>query len=144
MRYTLSVLTAACLLALGQPAWSDSFDCELQQRARMAVLSLPASACNEAALLLQALHAAPAPAQRHLPLAPISQAMDTALRQHYGSAIQSQQLGTATVELHWSKPPAQDLYARPAMTWDEDVLTQWTQALMATYAETDNKPQNLA
>ena len=141
MRYTLSVLTAACLLALGQPAWSSMADTDLQQRARMAVLSLPdVDRCCAAQLLLQwqAVHAQPS---RSLALGRIPAAMQTALQQYYGSQLHHHVCESAVVALHWSKPAAQDLYARPALVLDSTMLQRWTQALVSAHAQTDSNSQ---
>ena len=70
MRYTLSVLTAACLLALGQPAWAETTDRDFLLRARNAALALPDTDRANATQLLQQLQASASVApvsQRHLP-----------------------------------------------------------------------------
>lgn len=90
MRHTLSVLSAACLLALGQPVWSETTsDRELALRARTAALALPASDRACASLLLQqwqgeAVEAMPSPIhQRSLPFHTLFQAISQVLEEHY-------------------------------------------------------------
>lgn len=89
MRHTLSVLSAACLLALGQPVWSESTsDRELALRARTAALALALPAADRAcaSLLLQQwqVEAEPfTPHQRHLPFHTLFQAVSQVLEHHY-------------------------------------------------------------
>src|SRR5690606_24381898 len=89
MRYTLSVLTAACVLALSQPAWSETIDRELLQRARNAALALPdkdrASASQWLQQLQTAAPATAAAAKRPLPFHPVFQAIGRTLAQHYAT-----------------------------------------------------------
>lgn len=139
MRYTLSVLTAACLLALGQPAWSLSTDQALQQRARMAAMALPATDRQCATKLLQILQAAAVQDQRRLRLSMVTAAVEQSLHTHHAAALQQHQLPPAAVELHWSKAPAQDLYAHahPTMDLDNAMLARWNQALLTAYPPAD-------
>lgn len=141
MRYTLSVLTAVCLLAMGQPAWSQSLDHELRQRARQAALALPDHARTHAARLLLELQATSQTSRRAIGLSSIASAAQSALEQLYGTRMGHQQLMPAGVDLHWSKPAPQDLYDRPALELDPQMVQQWTQALAATCTETDNNNQ---
>lgn len=135
MRHTLSVLTAACLLALGQAAWCSSGDGELRQRARKAVLALPDIDRTHGALLLQeVLQAQTLAPRRHLPLARVMAATDEALQQHYASAAMAHLPPAAMLQAHWYKPAPQDLYARPAMDLDAPMVQRWTQTLMALHA----------
>lgn len=133
MRYTLSVLTAACLLALGQPVWSETLDRELLQRARGAALALPATDRASAALLLQALQAsAPTTAvQRHLPLHRTVAAAQHMLVQHYRSTLQAHRLPQPLVARHWLKPVAIDIDVRPALALETTMVARWANALLS-------------
>ena len=131
MRYTLSVLTAVCLLALGQPAWSNSVDRELLQRARMAASALPDTVRASAALLLRELqtqHLTPKP-QRPLPLARHVAAIAQLLQDHYRSTLNSRALAQPLVATHWLKPEPADMYARPGMLLDPTMVVRWSHAL---------------
>ena len=137
MRQTLSALTAACLLALSQAAWSSSGDGELRQRARTAALALPDIDRTYGALLLQeALQAQPSvpTARRSLPLARVAAAANQALQQHYASCAGHHLPPAGLVQFHWLKPAPQDLHARPRMDLDEPMVQRWTQKLMALHA----------
>lgn len=138
MRYTLSVLTAACLLALGQPAWSSSRDQDLQQRARFAALSLPATDRSCATQLLRALQAQKGNLGRPMRFNQITAAVQQVLLTHYAAALRQQPLPCAMVELHWVKTLPRDLYARPALQWAQSTLDRRSQALVAYYLRTVN------
>lgn len=123
MRYTLSVLTAACLMALGQPAWSECVDRELLKRVRMATMALPDSDRAIAAVLLHSLQAsvtAP-PTRRDLPFSPIALAIQQVLQQRYSGALQAHRLPTAlVVKAHELRAGAKEFngsmtYLDPAM-----------------------------
>ena len=105
MRYTLSVLTAACVLALSQPAWSETIDRELLQRARNAALALPDKDRASASQWLQQLQtAAPATAavaKRPLPFHPVFQAIGHTLAQHYATASSAHVLAHPVVPAGW-------------------------------------------
>jgi|GEM_PF-1654604 len=129
MRYTLSVLTAACLLALGQPTWSETADRELLQRARNAALALPDQdrACASQWLLqLQASCAATAPAaQRALPLNPLLQAVRHTLTQHYATTVSAHVLALPVVQAQWHRSPqALDMQA-VRMQLDSTMVQRW-------------------
>ena len=103
MRHTLSVLTAVCLLALGQPAWSEVSDREVARRAHSAAMALPdaARACASKLLQqLQALHTTAATNQRSLRLQPMFHAATHALRQHYATTAQAHTLAHALLPAH--------------------------------------------
>ena len=106
MRYTLSVLTAVCLLALGQPAWSEASDREVVRRAHRAVMALPDDTRASANQLLQQLQAqqTPAPSQRSLRWHPMFQAAAQALVRHYSSTIQSHTLAHALLSVQHYVP----------------------------------------
>ena len=131
MRYTLSVLTAVCLLALGQPAWANSVDGELLQRVRIAASALPDTDRASAALLLRELQAQPKAAapQRHLPLHRTMQAAQQVLAQHYSSTLQAHLLPQPVVPAHWLKPLAIDPPARSGMLLDTSMVQRWAAAL---------------
>lgn len=145
MRYTLSVLTAAGLLALGQPAWSEPLDRELLQRVRLAALAWPGTE----ALHAQALQAsAPAAAlttpmaaanstaatpraTRSLPLNRMQAATQQLLQQHYASSLQALALPPTRVARHWLQPDtlAQAQPARLAL--DATMVARWADAGLA-------------
>lgn len=131
MRYTLSVLTAVCLLALGQPAWSNSVDGELLQRVRIAASALPATDRASAALLLHELQAqvSTATTQRHLPLNRTMFAAQQVLAQRYHSTLQAHRLPQAVVATHWLKPSVIDIHARPHMLLDTPMVQRWADVL---------------
>ena len=132
MRYTLSVLTAACLLALGQPVWSESLDREWLQRVRTAALALPATDRANAALLLYELQASvpTATRQRHLPLNRCLVAAQQMLQQEYGSVLQAHQLPQLLVAAHWLKPSPVDVNHHPAMDLDTAMVARWANAIV--------------
>ena len=120
MRYTLSVLTAVCLLALGQPAWSEVTDREVARRAYSAVMALPDDARTRANQLLlqlelQAQHTA-APSQRSLRLQPMFQAASQALVQHYSTTTQSHVLAHSLLPAQHYRPQ----YTPPSRVMDLD------------------------
>lgn len=131
MRYTLSVLTAVCLLALGQPAWSNHADGEWLQRVRLAASSLPATDRASAALLWHALQAQALSAvpQRPLPLGRTLLAAQQVLAQHYGSTLQAHLLPQPVVATHWYQAVAIDLQACPRMLLDSAMVQRWANAL---------------
>lgn len=105
MRYTLSVLTAACVLALSQPAWSETIDRELLQRARNAALALPdrdrASASQWLQQLQTAAPATAAVAKRPLPFHPVFQAIGHTLAQCYATTSSAHVLAHPVVPASW-------------------------------------------
>lgn len=131
MRYTLSVLTAVCLLALGQPAWSDSVDRELLKRARIAASALPDNDRASAALVLRELQAQYlcAKLQRHLPLQRNAAAVQRVLKTDYRSALQSHVLAQPLVGTLWLKPVTIDLHVRPNVLLDAAMVQRWAEAL---------------
>lgn len=133
MRYTLSVLTAAGLLALGQPAWSEDRDREGLQRWRMTALSLPCSGAASAALLHAAAPVAPtdtpATTTRTLPVTRMLAAVQHMLQQHYGSALQAQALPPAlALAPRRLQDAALNSSARPRLLLDTDMVTRWAAA----------------
>lgn len=105
MRYTLSVLTAACVLALSQPAWSETIDRELLQRARNAALALPDKDRASASQWLQQLQttapATAAAAKRPLPFHAVYQAIGHTLAQHYATTSSAHVLAHPVVPAGW-------------------------------------------
>lgn len=133
MRYTLSVLTAACLLALGQPAWAETADRDFVLRARNAVLALPDTDRANAKQLLQQLQAsaatAPVAQQRHLPFHRVFSAVNGALQQHYSTAVNAHLLPQPLLAQGWIRPPVEQLGGRLPMKLDtamvERFLAPW-------------------
>lgn len=131
MRYTLSVLTAACLLALGQPAWAAQADDDVMQRARCAARALPDHARAHAAQLLQQLQqhtdveAPPASRQRHLPLHPLFGAVQTLLAQQHGSAAAAHQLPMPMLTTHRNQPIEQGTAAPARLALDAAMVQRW-------------------
>lgn len=131
MRYTLSVLTAVCLLALGQPAWSESVDRELLQRVRIAAAALPDTDRADAAALLRELqtHHASTQPQRHLPFSRKVAAFSQVLERDYASTLQSHALAQPLVAQHWLRPAVVDVYTRPEPKLDTTMVARWATAL---------------
>ncbi len=128
MRYTLSVLTAACLLALGQPAWAETTDRDFLLRARNAALALPDTDRANATQLLQQLQARASVApvsQRHLPFHRVFTAVNGALQQHYTTSVSAHVLPQPLVAAHWIKPPVEHLDTRPSMNLDTAMVQRW-------------------
>lgn len=129
MRQTLSALTAACLLALGQSAWASAAERTwLHQHARAMVCALSAAEQVKTAALLQQWHSnAPQPAapiQRHLPFHPVMRAVATHLQEHYRQPVQSHQQPHTWVALHWVKADVKDLAVPPAPLNLEPAMVQ--------------------
>lgn len=140
MRYTLSVLTAAGLLALGQPAWSEPLDRELLQRVRLAALAWPGTEALQASAPAAALTtpmaaanstAATPRATRSLPLNRMQAATQQLLQQHYASSLQALALPPTRVARHWLQPDtlAQAQPARLAL--DATMVARWADAGLA-------------
>lgn len=133
MRYTLSVITAVCLLALGQPAWSNSVDHELLQRASIAAAALPDNDRANAAALLRELqtHATDTqPQRRHLPFSRQMAAFKRVLECSYGSTLQSHTLPYPLVAPHWLRPAVVDADTRPEPELDTAMVARWAAALL--------------
>lgn len=135
MRYTLSVLTAACVLALSQPAWSETIDRELLQRARNAALALPdkdrASASQWLQQLQTAAPATAAAAKRPLPFHPVFQAIGRTLAQHYATTSCAHVLAHPVVPVGWRQAAvaagAQYLHLQLDATMVQRWIAPWQQ-----------------
>ena len=128
MRYTLSVLTAACLLALGQPVWAETTDRDFLLRARNAALALPDTDRASARQLLQQLQAriSSAPvSQRQLPFHRVFIAVNGALQKHYTTSVRAHLLPQPLLAAHWINPPVEQLAARAAMNLDTAMVQRW-------------------
>lgn len=137
MRHTLSVLTAVCLLALGQPAWSETSERDIALRARTAALSLPAEARASASQVLRQLQAqqeAPAP-RRPLPLHPMVQAVHQTLAQDYDATANTHLLPKSTLPLRWHGElvPVPE-HAFPRMHLDTAMVERWLAPWLADCA----------
>ncbi len=128
MRYTLSVLTAACLLALGQPAWAETSDRDFLLRARNAALALPDTDRANATQLLQQLQARAAAAaipQRHLPFHRVFAAVNGALLQHYTTSVSAHLLPQPMLAPHWINPSVERSDTRTPMHLDTAMVQRW-------------------
>lgn len=145
MRYTLSVLTAAGLLALGQPAWSEPLDRELLQRVRLATLAWPGTEALHAQALQASAPAAPLSAPmaaansaaatpatgRALSLNRMQAATQQLLQQHYASSLQALALPPTRVARHWLQPDTL-AYAHPvSLALDAAMVARWADARLA-------------
>lgn len=129
MRYTLSVLTAACVLALSQPAWSETIDRELLQRARNAALALPDKDRASASQWLQQLQttvpATATAAKRPLPFHPVFQAVGHTLAQHYATASSAHVLAHPVVPAGWRQASVAASVQHRHMQLDTTMVQRW-------------------
>lgn len=131
MRHTLSALTAACLLTLGQSAWASAAERTwLHQQARHIVQSLPDAERIKAAALLQQWrnNTAPLPAssQRHLPFHSVMGAVSSHLQQHYRQHVLSHQRPSTLVAPGWVKAEVQDPTAsRQPLVLEPAMVQRW-------------------
>ena len=137
MRYTLSVLSAACILALSQPSWAGSLDRALSLRAQTAVMALSEAERADATLLLQTVGVQPAQSpllRRALPLHPIMVAADQALELHYDSAVISHLPAASTLPSGYAKAPTTDTYQQFYMQLDTDMVRRWAPSQIDAHA----------
>lgn len=129
MRYTLSVLTAACVLALSQPAWSETIDRELLQRARNAALALPDKDRASASQWLQQLQttvpATATAAKRPLPFHPVFLAVGHTLAQHYATASSAHVLAHPVVPAGWHQASVAASVQHRHMQLDATMVQRW-------------------
>lgn len=137
MRHTLSVLSAVCLIALSQTAWSCHLDSDLQQRARMAAMALPATDRASAAAWLHTLPTPPAShtastTQRNLPLSRPMAAVQRCVQQ-LGQTLTAHRLATRTVAGHWLQRTPVDIHMPPQLELDAAMVQRWSEAMAAHY-----------
>lgn len=136
MRYTLSVVSAVCLMALGQPSWSSSLDRDLIERARIAAMALPAIDRHSAKAWLNALPAPhkPSTTRRHLPLSAAMTAVQQLVHQYERQTLQAYVLPAPTVSRQWLRPVTVELQARPNLQLDAAKVRRWATSAAARYA----------